>query len=223
MGEVWSCIGLIVLRNGNRECVIVWRVRVCYLLNELGPYNYLAHGADHSLVRFSWLEKQEVVVFWRQVESSPVEHAVNLSVGVGRVPRVVLELSMQLRDNENIAIEPVSLNLKHYVALSSSYKSLVGLDQVFAEPLVGGIWNISVPGCVFLHQDVPLVVDDDLIWCVGTGVHISWANEFKKDWVSDCFCTCAKLALLLLLAVARLQWGGHTRVAAGWLGKVVVV
>ena len=127
----------------------VFRIWIRNLFEQLCSYYDLSHGADNTRIRFSRLEIEKIIIFWRQVKCCSIEYTINFSERIGLVSCKILVLIMQLSNYIHISIKSICFYLKHQIALGFTYKCLFSLNFIFAIPLIRWIGNVPLPDCCF--------------------------------------------------------------------------
>ena len=130
---------------------------------------------------------------------------------------------MKLRYNKNIAIESICFNFKHYITICALNDTGIGFNQIFAFEIIWWIRNCSKPFKVSLYEQIPLIVDNLLIKLIWASIIDSWTYKIFQNGILDCFRTCAKLRIFLLLALRWLLWIWFTWITAWCFGKIIVI
>ena len=157
------------------------------------------------LILSNLLKIHEKVISRRQKESRAIECRVCHCKVACLVFCIVLEFSIKLGDNIDIAIETIWFDKEHNpTVICLLNKCLVCADNIFTIPLVGRVWDFSCPYCIFRYTKVPLVVDDLLVGSTGTAVFIWWTNPIVHYRVLKWLWCCTVLATILLLTFTGL-------------------
>lgn len=116
-GRIQNSCNLIVERY--RHCYIIqrWWLRIIYVFYQLSLNLKLSHLTHNPLNLRNWLEIYEKIISWGQIESCAIECWVYHCEVACLVFSIVLELSMKLRNNKDIAIESIRFNKEHNPAI----------------------------------------------------------------------------------------------------------
>ena len=175
------------------------------------------------MVLSNWLEIYKKIICWWQIESCAIECWVYHCEVTCLVFSIVLELSMKLRNNKDIAIEPIWFNKEHNPAIVCLLNQcLVCTDNIFTIPLVGGVWDRALPNCIFSYKKIPLVVNDLLVGSAGTAVFIWWANPIVHNRILKWLWCCTIGAINLLLTCAGLIRKWDWLITTCWLSIIII-
>lgn len=136
---------LLIQRNRYGNIVLsLWR-RIRNILYQLCFNFKSSHWAVYTLVLMSGLEIYKNVICRRDKECCSIKSWINHCKIIWLVlTYIILKLSMKLYDNIDISIKPVRLNFEHNPTIICLLnKCLISTYNLFAVPLVSGVWNCS--------------------------------------------------------------------------------
>ena len=100
---------------------------------------------------------------------------------------------------------------------------MICTDNIFTIPLVGGVWDRTLPYCIFSYKKVPLIMNNLLVGGSGTAVFIWWAHPKVHDRILKWLWCCTIGATNLLLTYAGLIRKWYWLITAWRLSIIAIV